>query len=336
MNVMTNQVDQLYVVTPDHPITIKDTKHGVYFTYEGAVGTTRSDIIKKDQVMSATVSTAQEQRVPLKAVTVTLADEDYLISGEDYQIKLVISQFQDLAEDSLYYKYGFVHATAAMVATPGLFWESMIKSLCYNFAREITKFFAFGLTDGVNVELYDEKGRPTTKTITGGTATVAVEDATGIVIYELAQDWNLALMPKEGVNFSVYTDKVMIDGDEVTWGEVSEPADYSHIGNGYTLADMEYFYMGERGDQYRMFARPQDRIHTQLLVQPKEEYDVINIHYYFVDSLGGVQKSEKDITLVVTPTLTESVTTALEEALGITMPVDGAIPEDDAIPEDVE
>ena len=79
--------------------------------------------------------------------------------------------------------------------------------------------------------------------------------------------------------------------------------------------------MGERGDQYRMFARPQDRIPTKLLADVTKQYDVINIHYYFTDSLGGVQKAEKDITLAVEKggSVTSSTVSAkLQAKLGIT------------------
>jgi hypothetical protein len=142
-------------------------------------------------------------------------------------------------------------------------------------------------------------------------------------------------MPKQGVNFSVYVDEVIVDGVEEKWGTVSKAVSTTrYITNGYTLADMEYFYMGDRGDQYRMFAAPQDRIPTKYLIDPEAEYDVVNIHYYFVDSLGGVQKSEKDIILVIPagtePTITvgkdedgEDITSplfdVLEDALHITL-----------------
>jgi hypothetical protein len=76
---------------------------------------------------------------------------------------------------------------------------------------------------------------------------------------------------------------------------------------------MEYFYMGERGDQYRMFAAPQDRINTKYLVDPEAEYDVVNIHYYFVDSLGGAQKSEKDIMIVIPSGIAPTVITGKDE-----------------------
>jgi hypothetical protein len=292
MNVMTNQVDQFYVVNSDHNITLKETKKGeVYFTYKGAKGLLRSDLIKPGQVTEVKLTPAAKQRVALKDVVVTLADATYLIPGEDYQVKIVISQFQDMAEDSLYYKYGFVHATAKGTPDASAFYKKMVESLCNNFSREITKFFEFGIKTADGEVMYTDYKVP---------ATAADATATGIIIREVAQDWNLGLMPKTGVNFAVYTDEITVDGDTVIWGDVTSTLSETNvIKNGYAIADMEYFYMGERGDQYRMFARPQDRIPTKLLVNPEEEYDVINIHYYFVDSLGGAQKSEKDITLVI-------------------------------------
>lgn len=286
---MSNQVDQMYVLTSENAIQdVNTTKNGsVYFTYKGPKGMLRSDLIKPDQVMSATVTTAEAQRIPLHDVTVTF-DASKLVVGEDYQVKIVISQFQDMAEDSLYYKYGVAHCGKNDTAETMI--AKLAESLEKNFARELTKFFEFEAT------------------------------GTTLVIRELAQDWNLGLMPKQGVNFSVYVDEVVVDGVEEKWGTVEKAASTTrYITNGYTLADMEYFYMGERGDQYRMFAAPQDRIPTKYLINPEAEYDVVNIHYYFVDSLGGAQKSEKDIILAYPTGSTPEAVTNLATALGITL-----------------
>lgn len=286
---MSNQVDQMYVLTSENTIQdVKTTKNGsVYFTYKGPGGMLRSDLIKPDQVMRATVTTAATQRTPLHDVTVTF-DESKLVVGEDYQVKIVISQFQDMAEDSLYYKYGIAHCVNGDTAETII--ARLVESLKKNFSREITKFFEFEA------------------------------NGTSLIIRELAQDWNRGLMPKQGVNFSVYVDEVIVNGVEEKWGTVEKKASTTrYITNGYTLADMEYFYMGDRGDQYRMFAAPQDRINTKYLVTPEAEYDVVNIHYYFVDSLGGVQKSEKDLVLVYPTGTTPAKVTELVTTLGITL-----------------
>lgn len=71
------------------------------------------------------------------------------------------------------------------------------------------------------------------------------------------------------------------------------------IGNGTTLADMEWFYMGERADQYRMAGWP-NYIPTTYMVDPTQEYYVIEIHYGFTDTGVNSYRSEKDITIVCT------------------------------------
>ena len=56
--------------------------------------------------------------------------------------------------------------------------------------------------------------------------------------------------------------------------------------------------MGERGDQYRNMGWP-NVIPTKYLVDPSKEYDVLNIHYFYQGDGISVQKSEKDIQIVV-------------------------------------
>lgn len=56
--------------------------------------------------------------------------------------------------------------------------------------------------------------------------------------------------------------------------------------------------MGERGDQYRNMGWP-NVIPTKYLVDPSKKYDVINIHYFYQGDGISVQKSEKDIQIVV-------------------------------------
>ena len=55
--------------------------------------------------------------------------------------------------------------------------------------------------------------------------------------------------------------------------------------------------MGERGDQYRD-TNGLIKINTQYLADAGKDYCTIDIHYAFVDSNEGVQKSEKDIYIV--------------------------------------
>ena len=82
------------------------------------------------------------------------------------------------------------------------------------------------------------------------------------------------------------------------WGTAEEVASKGSIDNGHNIADLEYFCMGERGDQYRNIGWP-NVIKTKYLVDPEKKYNTIDIHYAYVGDGVSVQKSEKDITIVV-------------------------------------
>lgn len=264
---------------------------GRYFKYYGPAGLMRTDLIKEGQVMEIKVTDADAMATPLHQVTVTLdsnVNGGAPIPGEDYELKIAISQFADLAEDSVYFKYGFVHATTAGTPDASSFYKRMALSLAKNFSREITKLFKFYVTIGTPVEV-----TPTTD-IASLTGT-----ATALVIEEIGEGHVGPYATASGANFTVTCDEIIFNGDRVRWATISAPAPYSYIANGSELAAMEYFFMGERGDQYRIFDQPVNRIPTTYLINPNIKYDVINIHYYFVDSLGGAQKSEKDITIVL-------------------------------------
>lgn len=73
--------------------------------------------------------------------------------------------------------------------------------------------------------------------------------------------------------------------------------------------------MGERGDQYRNIGWP-NVIETTYLVDPADEYSVLDIHYAYVGSNEGVQKSERDITLVGSKADIKTIIGAINTAAG--------------------
>ena len=101
--------------------------------------------------------------------------------------------------------------------------------------------------------------------------------------------------------------------------------------NSHLAAELEYFAMGERADLYRNVGWP-DSIPTKYIVNPDNAYgyDMINIHYAYVGSNHAVQKSEKDITILVPRESTDSTPTSLG---ALTQSIKGYI-EEVANPED--
>lgn len=75
-------------------------------------------------------------------------------------------------------------------------------------------------------------------------------------------------------------------------------AETEHIvKNGKIMADLEWFFMGDRADIYRLTTWP-DYIKTDYMVDPKKEYDSLEIMYYFQGDGVNDTKSEKHLTLV--------------------------------------
>lgn len=172
-------------------------------------------------------------------------------------------------------------------------------------------------------------------TVTGADATeVRVEatpvalaggNASGLIVEEAPQEWILGTFPKVPVNFTLMPDSIVVNGDDRIWGLVEKQASTNSIPDGHNIADLEYFCMGERGDVYRMMGFP-NVIRTKYLVDPDLKYNTIDIHYAYVGPNEAVQKSEKDITIVVPKVgnnnqnsnkLTNDIITAINKAAGL-------------------
>lgn len=170
-------------------------------------------------------------------------------------------------------------------------------------------------TDRVIVQL-----EATPVALTGG-------DASGLIVEEAPQEWILGTFSQVPVNFTLMPDTIVVNGDDRIWGLVEKQASTNSIPDGHKIADLEYFCMGERGDVYRMMGFP-NVIRTKYLVNPDLKYNTIDIHYAYVGSNEAVQKSEKDITIVVPKVgknnrdsnkLTNNIISAINTATGLTI-----------------
>lgn len=294
-----NQASHLYVVKAvkdtanlvtnvgDVAVCTTDNGDSLYFSYMGEGGLLRSDLIPIKNVMHYSVKSADDLRIPLKKATVVLNDEVSTtpVAGQDYILRI---KYSIGSIDNQYIKYGAVRGFAGMTASA--FYTKMAESLTANFKREAEPAFEF------------------------------TYDANGVYITELEPKWVLGTYPQRPIDFEVSVDLITSDGIEGPWGVVTveTPTDLDENNsypNSKKIADFEYFCMGERGDQYRNYNWP-NVIPTKYMVDSANAtgYDVINIHYSYVGSNESVQKSEKDIFIVV-PGNVDNVTTAIEDAI---------------------
>lgn len=297
-----HQVRQLYVanaykenlaaLTDAGDITVvkKDADDSIYFQYKGALlDNMRSDLIKVDNITNLTATKAEDIATKLKGYTLTLdpnVNGGQPVAGQEYILRLAFREFIGMSEADQYFKYGMVHAYSGLSASD--FYKEMALSVAKNLSKDVTAL--------VDVYLYD--GSVETKVEASTKEESLTGTYTAIRFAEAVQPWHLGTMPQAVIPFEVQPVDVLVDGDHRIWGKVKSYDTKSSLPEGQLIADLEYFCMGERGDQYRNMGWP-NVIPTKYLVDPSKKYDVINIHYFYQGDGISVQKSEKDIQIVV-------------------------------------
>lgn len=334
-----NQVRQVYVskelkspnvIATDNAgaiaVKVDNSKTHMYFEYMGAGGMTRSDLIDLKNLISIKASDADSMAKSLTRYKLTLdpsVNGGDLISGQDYILNITIRGYIGISPEDQYFKFGMVHAVSGMSASD--FYKTLVISLVKNFSREESNLLKFYLETG-GVDASTVAGTPTEVTKYSDFSKLT-GTYTGIIIEEAPQKWVLGVIPQTEVDFSVLPQAVTDNGDERIWGIANKVASTNSVPNGHLIADLEYFCMGERGDQYRMVGFPHV-IRTTYLVDPTVKYNLIDIHYAYVGSNEGVQKSEKTITLAipkvgdnnsVSNTLANSIIDAINTATGLTV-----------------
>ena len=319
----TNQVRQLYVVdnvvssesalATAGDIFAKKSGDDIYFKYVGALGDTmRTDIVNQKQLIYTSVATSDKLAYKLKGQKITLnpnVNGGKPIEGRDYLLRVLFSEYIGISPVDKTLKYGTVHITPGMTASD--FYAEMAYSLMQSQKKEpnpimYVAVIVSGTFEGNVISdtdtLQDIKGMGTIE---------------GIVIFEAGQPWHLGVMPQGVIKIDAQVTRITYNGDDtIFWGVVEDatmPPSYV-LPEGQKIADLEYFCMGERGDQYRNAGWP-NVIPTKYLVDPTAEYDLYTIHYAYVGEGTHQEKSEKDIQFAVLKSASSAFKTKLNAVL---------------------
>lgn len=367
MNIFTaNQVNQVYVLKPNSTVVASlDASHqitkannlgsvgmgittdgkNIFFKHLGAGGLVRSDLIEIANIIDIKATPASAMARNLMSAKVTLNTEalesSKPIAGEDFVLRIKFQNPIGMSPENQYWKYGVVHATASMTASE--FYLKMASSIAKNMSREAVQLVKVYVTHS------SSKTEITAASDVTDTTTFN-QTYTGVQIEEVEQDWILGIKQQKPVLFTVEPTWVNNGTDDVVWGDVvysdqrkttggaspansivtsGQPAAAGTVINSKLMADYEYFYMGERGDQYRMVNWP-DYIPTTYLVDANWQYgyDTVAIHYAYVGANHSVQKSEKDITFIVPRASTDSTASAVGTlAASILAAINAALPQ---------
>lgn len=319
----------------------------LYFKHLGAGGITRSDLIDIDKIASITGTSAKAMAKELKTAKITLNaealdEENKLIAGQDYILGINFTHVIGLSADNKYFKYGMVHGIANMTASA--FYLKMAKSIAVNMSREAVQLVKVYVTYGTGASAGKTE---ITKNSNIADTTTFNKTYTGLLIAEVEQDWILGIKQRKPVMFTLSPDAINNGVDDVIWGDViysngtkvtggvtpeksidttNAPESEGTLVNSKDIADMEYFYMGARADEYRMVNFP-DYVPTTYLADPSNQYgyDVIGIHYSYVGDNHAVQKSEKDINILVPRTTADTSGTLGTLAASLLTAINGKV-----------
>lgn len=307
-----NQVRQLYVVNTTQTaftsianpgdITVGSNKSGeIYLKYVGALGDTmRSDLMKVSSIKYAKATPASDLAYKIKAYKITLdanVNGGVPVPGQDYLLRLAFREYVGVSPADQYFVYGMYHAFTGATALDLI--KGIAMSLAKNMAKEVNPLVTIQLKS--TSQGWITVTSDTTKEYIDGFSDLD----TALYILEAGQPWHLGIMAQGVIPFTVQFPKITVDGDQREWGtaEKYQPLDPLTdkplvLPEGQKIADLEWFAMGERGDQYRLVGWP-NVIPTKYMVDPTKDYDIIDIHYYWVGPNEQAQKSEKDIQIAV-------------------------------------
>lgn len=288
-NFSTNQVMQFYVVDSAADIEILPYKDEKAFKIGFTKLDVTSDKIENVEWAKFTKSTALKTKA--KKMTVTFAGD--VVIGEDYAVKVSYPEVGGAGVESWTTKTAVAHAGKGATKT------TVVKEL----KDQLTKILG---VDGV----------------------LKVVDATdGVAITANVADlkYERGIRPIAIPDFNVTVNQITDEGELTNWATLDKnqqiPVESVDTGltSGYKLSDMEYFAMGERGDEYRMAAYP-NHIVTDYKIDPTKTYGVYNVHYSYKGYNTQSHKSEKDLVIAVLndAALTDTLVAKLTE-LGVSV-----------------
>lgn len=287
-----NAKTQLEEANPGAICPMKDVNGNLYFLYKGVDGIVRTDLIKN---IEYTKETEANTMLPLVYSTeITLnpeANAGDVIRGENYIVNLNFRQFIGMSDLDTYTVFGETKAKADGSKTLAALAISLVKNMSTLGERL------------VDIALYDdtveEPGSKTTIVDTDTKESDLTGTYTKIIITGREPEWTLGIKSQRPVIFTANAPTIIDNGEEVNPFIITNASTQATTGtNGKIIADMEYFYMKERADQYGMTNWP-NYVKTEYLVDSSKDYDTLDIHYAYIGANEGVQKSERDITLVV-------------------------------------
>lgn len=288
-----------------------------------------SDAIKN--VKRIMIKKAADELTTSKAYVVTLAEASDIakntaavgtVKGGAITARIEFTGLISGSDDTKYWKHSGVQSTGVVASTV----EELAKNLAMSFDREamtelapngqkVSQLVLVGFAQAAGkVVLFDTKGNAVE-------ANVSIDgiEKNSLVVIERQQDWIKGTANDHLPAIDLVVNGV--DNVEVACKTVKLPSGLTLAGrscdhtNAHKCADMEYFYMGNRGDQFRLANWP-NYVPTDMFLDGSEACDVISVEYAFIgDGVEFGTKSDKQVIIMVPASATEGTAQAIAKTL---------------------
>lgn len=263
-----NQATQMYVGNATTELT--STGDQYYLVTGPGSKIERTDIIKKDHILYQTTKTVEEFNSVVNVPKITVGT---ITKGNEYVIRLtIVDDFGVAAAD--------IKTIAVVAEETSASGNTASANLASKIATALNKAAARDLKKAY------------VASATGAAVTITPE-----MDHILGKKFVIPQITVQVVNLKDDADTMDINGENGWVSYTSTPVDDSGLAK---LKDYEYFLAGEKGDQYRGAAFPNDIPFVSKLGTATDETVVNTIHYYEDLSNEAVQKSEKTIVIVGT------------------------------------
>lgn len=299
-NFNTNQTRHFYVagavdanVDTNLDIALKQTATGeMYFLYKNADGLlTRSDTICPKKVISLKKTAAADMARPLLAHTIAVDTSAVTLNtlvGKTLDCIITIHGVFDYDADNSLTFVASVVGDATNTASASAFHKDLAMAIAKALPQNDKQYpFIHVFSNGNEV-----KANTPASSVTGASG--------GVVLVEGVQKYVRGKLSGEPCSFSVAFRYATSNAEDIVWGvdtvANSAISGFTVMPANYTLADLEYFALGERGDYYRGFLYPNDQP-TTYVIDPfgGTAYDVLSVEFYWSGNAENVQKSPRMI-----------------------------------------
>ena len=220
----------------------------------------RTDII--ENVLWGKLTTADALATPCKEVTVAVT-ADKVIGGENYIVRVSYPEVFGAGKES------WTTKTAVAQLKAGVAVSEIVDAIKEQLEESLPEFITVD-ADGTILKV------------------TANPDMAGY-----KRGFRPVVMP----DFEVSVNTVVDKGENVQWASITVGKASTTVSGKFKLADMEYFALGERGDEYRQMGWPAVTYDADYKIDPKaaQEYDVLVVHFAFAGSNDQSHLSEKDL-----------------------------------------